>query len=312
MQYRKLGKSDLNIPVVGLGTWAIGGGFWGDQEEDTSIKTLRAGIDAGLKLIDTAPIYNGGIAEEIVGKAIKPYNRADIIIADKVGLRVDDNARRDLSYDSIMWELDCSLKRLDTDYIDLYQCHWPDEMGTPEQETAKTLMGLKEQGIIKAIGVSNYTCEMMDRFMEGGQLDSLQPQYCLLERSIEKCELAYCIENDLGVLTYGSIGAGILSGKYTLDNKPTDARVSFYKYYHDENYPKALKVVKVLGKLAVARGVTSTQLAIAWSISQPGISCALVGARTPEQAIANAAAGDLVLTEDEQQTLQDAYVKYYL
>lgn len=185
-------------------------------------------------------------------------------------------------------------------------------MGTPEQDTAKTLNGLKEQGIIKAVGVSNFTTEKMDRFMEGGQLDSLQPQYCLLERSIEDNELPYCIENNLGVLTYGSIGAGILSGKYTLDNRPTDARVRFYKYYHEENYANALKVVGVLGELAKTRGVTSAQMAIAWTVSQPGVTCALVGARTPAQAIANAGAGDLVLTAEELQVLQDAYEKYYL
>lgn len=309
MQFRKLGKSNLEIPVVGLGTWAIGGGFWGDQERDASIRTLRAGIETGKVLIDTAPCYGNGISEEIVGEAIKGY-RDQVVLATKCGLRIDQRCRKILTRESIMWEVEESLRRLGTDHIDLYQCHWPDLEGTPQEETATALYDLVKQGKVVAIGVSNYSVEQMEEFAKFAPLASLQPQYSLLERSIEDDQLPWCRDNEVGVLSYGSLGAGLLSGKYNADNRPTDNRTRFYSYYQEPKYTKALALVDVLKEIAEERGVPTSHVAIGWAISQPGVTCSLVGARTPEQAIENLKAGDVILTAEELAKIEAAYAIY--
>ena len=310
MQFRKLGKSELEIPVVGLGTWAIGGdSFWGGQDRENSVRTLQAGLETGKILIDTAPCYGSGTAEEIVGEAIRGH-RDQVVLATKCGLRIDQRMRKLLSRESIMWEVEESLRRLGTDHIDLYQCHWPDLEGTPQEETATALYDLVKQGKVRAIGVSNYSVEQMEEFSKYAPLASLQPQYSLLERTIETAQLPWCREHDVGILSYGSLGAGLLSGKYTAERRPSDRRTGFYSYYQEPKYTKALALVDVLKEIAQERGIPTSHVAIGWVTAQPGVTCALVGARTPAQALENLKAGDVVLTAEELGKIQAAYEKY--
>ncbi len=311
MRFRKLGKTDMEVPVIGMGTWAIGGdGFWGPQDRENSIRSLRAGIETGKVLIDTAPCYGRGEAEEVVGEAIKG-KRDQVFLATKCGLRID-RPRMDklLTRESIFWEVDESLRRLQTDYIDLYQCHWPDLFGTPQEETATAMYDLQKAGKIRAIGVSNYSVEQMTEFAKYAPLVSLQPQYSLLERELERDQLPYLIENGMGVLSYGSLGSGLLSGKYNHSNKPDDGRVRFYKYWQEPRFTRALALIEVLREIAGARNVSVGNIAIAWTVSNPWMSCALVGGRTPEQVQDNLAAGDIVLTQEEKDKIEAAYKIY--
>lgn len=298
MRYQKLGQTDIQVSSVSLGTWAMGGDYWGETEEQLCIDAIHASLDMGVNLIDTAPIYGNGRSEEIVGKAIKGRRREDIVIATKFGVPYLDG--RDSSAKTILMEVEASLKRLGTDYIDLYQAHWPD-INTPAQETMETLLTLKKQGKIRAIGLSNFSCEQIDAFRACGQIDTFQPQYSLVQRQIEKDILPYCRKAGFGVLTYGSLGAGLLTGKYTEAPKMEGAerRRRFYKFYEEPYFSRALSLVDVLRDIANERHCPVGQVAINWVSQQQGVSTALVGAKNPRQAMENAGSGEWELSADE-------------
>src|SRR5580693_7087169 len=212
-------KSDLITSRIGLGTWAMGGWMWGGTDEAQSIATIRSAIDRGVTLIDTAPVYGFGRSEEIVGKALEGSLRQKVTIASKVGLAWKDGAvYRDSRPARIRQEIEDSLKRLRTDYIDLYQVHWPD-LETPIAETARMLEDLRRQGKIRAIGVSNYSPAQMDSFRAAARLDAVQPPYNLFESEIEADVLPYAKRVGLTVVSYGALCRGLLSGRMSAETK---------------------------------------------------------------------------------------------
>lgn len=280
-----LGSSGISVSKVCLGTWAIGGWMWGGSEEDESIRTIHAALDRGVNFIDTAPVYGFGRSEEIVGKALKGHlKRESVIIATKVGLEWDDKGRvfRNSTRQRIIKEVEDSLRRLQTDYIDLYQVHWPDPL-TPIEETAQIMDELLKTGKIRAVGVSNYTPEQMEVFRKVAPLHSVQPPYNLFERQIEEDVLPYAKEHGIAVLAYGAICRGLLSGKMKADTpfKGDDLRQHDPKF-REPRYSHYLNAVAELDKLAAKRHDRRVlELAIRWVLDQGAI--ALWGARHPGQ-----------------------------
>jgi len=308
MRYKKLGTSDLEVSVVGIGTWAIGGDFWGSVDDKRSIETIQRAIDCGINLIDTAPAYGNGHAERVVGEAIKG-RRDKVIIATKCGI-VREGARfiRSLKPESIRKEIDYSLMRLGVDVIDLYQIHWPDK-STPLEDTVDELVKLKRAGKFRYLGVSNFDRKLMEKITSMTEVVSLQPQYSLLERGIENDVLPFCREKSIGVLTYGSLGAGVLTGKFK--EKPRfekgDHRENFYPFFREPLWGKAMELVEVLKQIAEQVDKPVAHVAINWVNQQEGITTALVGAKTPEQAEQNAAAGEWELSCEQLETIETAY-----
>src|ERR1700676_5573717 len=214
MELTEIPGTSLKVSSVAIGTWAIGGWMWGGTDEAESIATIRAAFEHGINIVDTAPVYGFGRSEEIVGKAIAPARlRSDVLIATKAGLQWDGGkVSRNASRARIMREVEDSLRRLRTDYIDIYQVHWPDPLVTIE-ETAEAMHTLFEQGKIRAIGVSNFSVLQMERFRRVAPLHVLQPPYNLFERGIEADLLPYCRENKIATLGYGALCRGLLSGR---------------------------------------------------------------------------------------------------
>lgn len=315
MNYRELGRSGINVSTVGLGTWAIGGTWWGGSNESDSLAAIDYAIDAGINLIDTAPVYGFGLAEEVIGKAIRGKDRSKIIIATKVGLvwHIEEGrphfemdgkrVLRNLTPSAIRYEIEQSLKRLRTDYIDLYQTHWQDP-GTPISDTMGELLRLKEEGKIRAIGVSNATTKQMEKYLVCGHIDSDQPLYNMLDRSIENRNLPFCIEHCIGVLTYSSLGMGLLTGRNTPDRKfaAGDIRASEPMFA----YEPVTKINDMLDQFAPFREkycLNQTQLTIAWTSSRPGVTSALVGVRNAVQAADIAPGGDVVISAEDLEAM---------
>jgi len=307
-----LGDSDLSVSVIGLGTWAMGGDYWGASDDDASVAAIRRSLDMGVNLIDTAPGYGRGLSEELVGRAIKGYARDKVVIATKCGIVWGEGRRWcDQSGWSIKEEVELSLKRLSTDHIDLYQMHWPDPH-TPIAESVAALMDLKREGKIRYMGVSNFSAEQMGEARKYGEVTSLQPQYSLLCRK-EQANVDYCGANGIGTLSYGSLGSGILSGKFR--ERPTlgegDKRGEFYKFFDEPIFGKCMELVEVLRGIAEGRGKPVGHVAINWVNQRPGITCALVGARTAAQAEENALSGEWELSPDEIGTIDGAYGRIF-
>jgi len=310
MRYRTIGQSGIEASVVGFGAWAIGGWLWGGTDEADAVAAIKTAIDAGITLIDTAPAYGFGLSEQIVGKAVAG-RRDKVVLATKCGLVWDTTEgtpfgsgqgkeiHRFLGPDSIRYEVNQSLKRLGTDCIDLYQTHWQDP-ATPIEETMAALLDLKQQGKIRALGVSNATVEQMDEYRKVGPLDSDQERYSMLDRSIENDRLPYCREHGIAMLAYSPLGQGLLTGKIGLDRQFTgdDLRLNNPRF-DAETRRKVAAMLDEYKPIAEAHNLTFAQLAIAWTVAQPGLTFALVGARNPTQARENAGAGDAVLNEQE-------------
>jgi len=322
MEFRRLGQSDLQFPVVSFGAWAAGGWMWGGTTDEEVVRAIRAGIDYGITCIDTAPVYGMGHSETIVGKAIEG-RRNEVVIATKCGLRWDlDEGQfyfetqmndgtpctvyRNLKPRSILYECEQSLRRLGIDAIDLYQCHWPD-VGTPLEATVGALNELRQQGKIRAFGVSNFSVDQLAECMEHGPLASDQPKYNPLEREIETDVLPFCIENDIGVLAYSPIAQGLMTGKVTMDRVfPEGDQRRNKPWFKPENRRQVLDMLAKLEPIAEDHGATLAQVAINWVISQKGITSALVGARNEKQVAENARAADLKLADDEIAAIRHA------
>ena len=285
---------------IGLGTWAMGGWMWGGTDELESIATIRQALERGINLVDTAPVYGFGVSEEIVGKALAEGSlRSRAIIATKVGLEWrDGKVYRTASRARIREEIDASLRRLRTDYIDIYQVHWPDPL-VPVEETADAMLGLYKQGKIRAIGVSNFSVAQMERFRAVAPLHVLQAPYNLFERDIESEILPYCRANGIVTLGYGSLCRGLLSGRMSADTRfvGDDLRRIDPKFQLPR-FEQYLAAVKRLGQLAsFSHGARVVHLAVRWVLDQ-GISVALWGARRPQQL--QATAGVVGWTLDEK------------
>jgi aryl-alcohol dehydrogenase-like predicted oxidoreductase len=281
----EIGGAALRVSRLVLGTWAIGGWMWGGSDEAASVATIRKAIEQGFNFIDTAPVYGFGRSEEIVGKALAEAGlRHKTSIATKVGLEWrDGKVTRNASPARILVEIEDSLRRLRTDYIDLYQVHWPDE-ATPIEQTAEAMRALHERGLIRAIGVSNFSIAQMERFRRVAPLHSLQPPYNLFERAIEDDLLPYCREHGIAVLGYGALCRGLLSGRMRATTAFTgdDLRRNDPKF-RPPRYRQYLAAVERLDRFAREHyGRRVIHLALRWMLDQ-GATAALWGARRAEQ-----------------------------
>jgi aryl-alcohol dehydrogenase-like predicted oxidoreductase len=285
LEYSTIAGTPLKVSRVAIGTWAIGGWMWGGTDETESISTIRAALDHGINVIDTAPVYGFGRSEEIVGKAIaEGHLRDKVVIATKVGLDWQDGkVFRNASRGRIMREIEDSLRRLRTDHIDVYQVHWPDPL-VPIEETAAAMQTLFRQGKIRAIGVSNFSVEQIQRFRSVAPLHVLQSPYNLFEREIEAELLPYCRKNNIATFGYGALCRGLLSGRMRSDTVfgGDDLRRADPKFTQPR-FAQYLSAVQRLDRLAQQRfGQHVIQLAVRWMLDQ-GITTALWGARHPDQ-----------------------------
>lgn len=285
METSAIAGTSLKVSPVAIGTWAIGGWMWGGTDEAESVATIRAALDHGINVIDTAPAYGFGRSEEIVGKAVAEGRlRNQVVIATKVGLEwKDGSVFRNASRGRIMREVDDSLRRLRTDYIDVYQVHWPDPL-VPIEETAAAMQTLFKQGKIRAIGVSNFSVEQMQQFRGVAPLHVLQSPYNLFERGVEADLLPYCRKNNIATFGYGALCRGLLSGRMRSDTAfaGDDLRRTDPKF-RQPRFAQYLAAVQRLDQLAQERfGEHVIQLAVRWMLDQ-GVTTALWGARHPDQ-----------------------------
>lgn len=323
MKYRPLGDTGISVSVVGLGAWVLGGGqIWGaDTDDSESIRAIQSAIDLGINLIDTAPAYGFGRSEMVVGKAIQG-RREKVVLATKCGLWWNDERGsfftdfdgkklyRSLRPDTIQIEIEASLCRLRTDYIDLYQTHWPSVLPdfTPIADTMATLLKLKDQGKVRALGVCNVSENELEENLRCGRVVSNQFRYSMLSRDAEKDILPFCAKNNVATLTYMSLEQGLLTGKIGMDRvfKSTEFRSN--EYWNTWLIPANRK--RVLDLLAGWRGFTEkynctlAQLVIAWTAAQSGITHVLAGGRNVAQVADNAKAGELTLVPQDIQRIR--------
>lgn len=299
MNLENLGKSKLAVSKIILGTWAIGGTMWSDYDEKNAIKAIEAAIDNGVNTIDTAPAYGAGHAEVLIGSVIAG-KRDKVIIASKCGLDLENGMRKNLKPEFIKYDLEQSLKRFKTDYIDLYQIHWPDD-SVNIVDTMEALVKLQDEGKVRHLGLCNYSGTELKEAVKYADIVSLQPNYSLLERGIEKADLPFCIEKGIGVIPYGSLGAGMLTGKYKEHPtfKKNDARSFFYRFFKKEYWPAVKAVVDTLINISEKRGVNPGHVALAWNLAKPGVSAVIVGARSAEQMLDNIGGASLILSSAE-------------
>lgn len=316
MEYRQLGQSPVKASVITFGAWAIGGWMWGGADRRDAVKAIRAAYELGVTTIDTAPAYGQGLSEEILAEAVEGISRDKIQILTKFGLRWDtkqgqfyftsknnDGVEFDMykfaSKESVLKECEDCLRRLKTDYIDLFQIHWP-EPTTPIAETMEALVKLKEQGKILAAGVCNYNVELMKEAEKVLPLTSNQVPYSMINRDIEKEVVPYCIENKKAIIAYSPLQRGLLTGKIKPGHKfnDGDSRESS-RFYKPENIERVNKLLDTFRPLAESKGATLAQLVLRWTVEQPGITIALAGARNAEQAVQNAKALDISLSSGE-------------
>lgn len=305
MRYKHVGNAGIDISALAVGTWAIGGQQWGDVNEKDSIDAIRAMIDGGVNLVDTAPIYGNGHSEEVVGKALENGYREKVFLATKFSISNDENGSviNNGSYENAIWECEQSLKRLNTDHIDIYIMHWPDP-ATPVEVTMRALVDLKKSGKIRFIGVSNFDRNLIEEAQKVVRIDFLQPPYSMVEES-QKELLAWCETQGIGTMTYGSLGAGILTGaiRELPDWEENDFRYTFYDYFKKPKFSKIMELLKVMDKIAQVRNKPLAQIAINWSTQKSYVSTAICGVRDPQQAYENCATFDWELTGEEMELI---------
>jgi aryl-alcohol dehydrogenase-like predicted oxidoreductase len=287
---RQLGNSDLHLTPIGYGAWAIGGGnwefAWGEQDDNESVQTIERAIESGINWIDTAAVYGLGHSEEVVAKALKHLGKRPYVFT-KCSMRWDADRKiyRSLSAASLQEELDNSLRRLQVETIDLYQIHWPD----PEEdieEAWETLAKFKKQGKVRYIGVSNFNVEQMKRVQKIAPITSLQPPYSILRRDIEAEILPFCQKNHIGVINYSPMVSGLLTGKMTREriaSLPADDWRKRNRNFNEPLLSRNLKLVELLREIGREHGVDAGVVAIAWTLRNPAITAAIVGARRPSQ-----------------------------
>ncbi len=288
---RKLGRSNLELTVLTFGCWQAGGSQWTDTNDDDSLQAMRAAYECGITAYDTAEAYGDGHSEEIVGRFIKETGRDNLIIATKVGGA--------LQADQITRSCEQSLQRLGIEQIDLYQLHWPSGTWggekTPIAESMSALVKLQEGGKIGAIGVSNFDKALIEEALAHGRIDSLQPPYSLyFAPYVANGTMDFCVQNDIGVIPYSPLAQGLVTGKFNMENRPTDNREGNH-LFKDPTYGIALEATDKLKPLAEKYEATTAQLALAWLIAQPGVTSPIVGARNASQIQDTAQAASLQL-----------------
>jgi aryl-alcohol dehydrogenase-like predicted oxidoreductase len=315
MQTRKLGNSDLHITPVGYGAWAVGGSgwqfAWGSQDDDDSIAAIHRALELGVNWIDTAAVYGLGHSEEVVGRALKDWHGSRPYIFTKCGLRWDakGQVQKVLAADSIRCEVEDSLRRLALDVIDLYQIHWPPDPDSPAlEEVWSTLADLKREGKVRWIGVSNFNVGQLKRARAIAPLTSLQPPYSLVHREIEDEILPYCLREGIGVIVYSPMASGLLSGAMTRERAsrlPRDDWRRGHPDFTEPNLSQNLALVDHLREIAKRHNRSVGEVAIAWTLHNPAVTGAIVGARNARQAEGVMRAGDLRLNDKEVSELED-------
>jgi len=317
MEYRQLGASDLKLSAITYGAFAIGGSMWGGNEKQDSINAVHASLDNGVTSLDTAPFYGFGLSETLIGEAIKGKDRSKIQILSKFGLVWDksNNGKGEYFFDAsddqgnpvpiykfaskanIIKEVEESLKRLGTDYIDLLQIHWPDAT-TPIAETMETMELLISQGKIKAAGVCNYDLAQLETAEESVKLASNQVSYSMLNRGIEKEIVPYALENNISIIAYSPLERGLLTGKYFKDVKlkTEDHRNGYFGQFKLNEVEAFMNQIR---PIAESKNATLSQLVLRWTTQQPGITVVLAGARNAKQALENAGAMDIQISASE-------------
>ena len=316
MKTRKLGNSDLQITPVGFGAWAIGGSGWqygwGPQEDSDSIAAIQRSLELGVNWIDTAAVYGLGHSEEVVARALQEWHGPRPYVFTKCGMIWDDagNVSRVARPDTIRHELQASLRRLDTERIDLYQVHWPPEDKGPALEEAwQTMADLKKAGKVRWIGVSNFNVGQIQRAEKIAPVTSLQPPYSILRRQIEGEILPYCGNKSIGVIVYSPMFSGMLTGAMTrerAENLPADDFRSRNPEYKEPKLSKNLELVERLKEIGARHGRSAGEVAIAWTLRKPAVTGAIVGARNAKQAEGVMRAGEFELSPQEMQEI-DVY-----
>jgi len=319
MQTRNLGNSDLQITPVGYGAWAVGGSgwqfAWGAQDDDDSIAAIHRALELGVNWIDTAAVYGLGHSEEVVSRALKGWSGSRPYIFTKCGLRWDaqGNVQKVLSADSIRREVEDSLRRLSVEAIDLYQIHWPPDPDSPALEEGwSTLADLKREGKVRWIGVSNFNVTQLRRAQAIAPVTSLQPPYSLLHRDIEDEILPFCLRQSIGVIVYSPMASGLLTGGMTRERAarlPQDDWRSRHPDFTEPNLSRNLELVERLREIAKRHNRSVGEVAIAWTLRNPAVTGAIVGARNARQAEGVMKAGDLRLNDKEVNEIEDFFAE---
>ena len=309
MQSRTLGNSDLKITPVGYGAWAIGGAGWqfgwGPQDDNDSIAAIHRSLELGVNWIDTAAVYGLGHSEEVVGRAVKSWTGSRPYVFTKCVRRLDEHGqlRTILKAESIREEIENSLRRLQVDVIDLYQIHWPPNPDSPDLEEGwSTMADLKGEGKVRWIGVSNFNVDQLKRAAAIAPITSLQPRYSLIHRDVEAEVLPYCERNGMGVIVYAPMASGLLTGAMTRDRVsklPQDDWRRNHQDFKEPNLSRNLALVELLEQIGRNHQRSSGEVAIAWTLQNPAVTGAIVGARNAKQADGVMRAADLRLTGDE-------------
>jgi aryl-alcohol dehydrogenase-like predicted oxidoreductase len=308
----RLGTTDMEITRVGFGAWAVGGGGWkfgwGNSDDVDSVKAIQSAVEQGINWVDTAPVYGLGRSEEVVGHAVAQIPEADRpYVFTKCGLTFDvdhpdDGPNNVLAPASIRKELEDSLRRLQLERIDLYQIHWPPEDGTPLEEYWAEMVKLRDEGKVRAIGFSNHDVKQLQTAEEIGHVDSLQPPFSLIHREAADDLLPWCAENSTGVIVYSPMQSGLLTGRMTAERvaqMPDDDWRRSHEDFTGDNLTKNLALADGLKPVAERLGVPVPAVAVAWTLAWPGVTGAIVGARTTEQVQGWLPAASLELTPDD-------------
>jgi aryl-alcohol dehydrogenase-like predicted oxidoreductase len=312
MKTRQLGNTDLHITPIGFGSWAVGGGGyqfgWGPQDDEQSIAAIHHALDLGINWIDTAAVYGLGHAEEVVARALKGRSERSYIFTKCTRIWNDlGEISGSLKAQSIRQECENSLRRLQTDVIDLYQVHWPN----PEQDIEEgwsAMAELKKEGKVRNIGVSNFNVSQMSRAMKIAPISSLQPPFSLIKRDIEKEILPFCQEHNIGVIVYAPMASGLLTGSMThkrVANLPDDDWRKRDPEFQEPRLSRNLELVEKLNEIAFMHNVTPGVVAIAWTLQHPGVTGAIVGSRRPEQVDGIIAAAEFRLTDSEAAEIEE-------
>jgi aryl-alcohol dehydrogenase-like predicted oxidoreductase len=315
MQTRKLGNSDLHITRVGYGAWAIGGSgwqfAWGSQDDNDSVAAIHRSLELGVNWIDTAAVYGLGHSEEVVAQALRTWSGPRPYVFTKCGMRWDERrkVRKVLRSDSIRGEVEDSLRRLAVDVIDLYQIHWPPDPDSQELEEGwSTLADLKKQGKVRWIGVSNFNVEQLRRAQAIAPVTSLQPPYSLIDRDIEREILPYCLRAGIGVIVYSPMASGLLTGAMTRERAAALPEDDWRRRSSNFNEPKLsqnLALVERLREIGKRHGRSPGEVAIAWTLHNPAVTGAIVGARNARQAEGVMRAGELILSDEEVNEIEN-------
>lgn len=329
MELRKLGKSDVEVTPIAFGAWAIGGWMWGGAEASAAVRAIKAAYELGITTIDTAPVYGFGHSETLVGKAMEGTPRDRYQILTKYGLNWGepggslyfedkDNEGNPIkvykwaSKEKVIEECEASLRRLKTDYIDLYQIHWPD-VTTPISETMEAVQRLIEQGKIRAAGVCNYNVEQVNEALKTVQLASNQVPYSMINRGIEQDVIPQAIEKGMGIIPYSPLQRGVLTGKMKPGHQfnEGDSRKGS-KFYTDENIRRTQKLLDEINPIAEKYNASVAQVVIHWAVHRPGVACVLVGARDEKQVADNAGALSFTLSQQELDQITLAADQFHL